>query len=117
MSEDSDKKRKCIEFAKNAENPNDLQKVEKALNSIDQEDLVEVALDAKNSNFAMKAVNKILNGNQDLLADVAKNAKECKTCKNCVSRGEKWQHFKIPLLQVLARCRRIWRAERQPSKQ
>lgn len=89
MSEDADKKRKCIEFAKNAENPNDLQKVEEALNSIDQEDLVEVALDAKNSNFAMKAVNKILKGNQDLLADVAKNAKDCEVAMLAAGRIRK----------------------------
>ena len=42
---------------------------------IDQEGLVEVALNTKISNHAIMAVNRIKNGNVDLFAVIAKNAK------------------------------------------
>ena len=61
-----------------------------ALNEIiDQEGLVEVALNTKISNHAIMAVNRIKNGNVDLFAIIAKNAKDCEVAMEAVRRINK----------------------------
>ena len=56
---------------------------------IDQEGLVEVALNTKISNHAIMAVNRIKNGNVDLFAIIAKNAKDCEVAMEAVRRINK----------------------------
>ena len=63
MENDSDNQKSLI---KTAINRDDYSKAKKELDKICQEGLVEVALNARNSNVAKRAVYNILKPNQDL---------------------------------------------------
>ena len=64
-------------------------KARDALDEINPEGLVEVALNTKISNHAIMAVNRIKNGNVDLFAIIAKNAKDCEVAMEAVRRINK----------------------------
>ena len=90
MENDTDNQKAWIETAINTDNYSEARKeLEK---KIDQEGYVEVALNAKESLHAIMAVNRIKNGNVDLLAIVAKNAKDCEVAMEAVRRINKIYH-------------------------
>ena len=87
MENDTDNQKAWIETAINTDNYSEARKeLEK---KIDQEGYVKVALNAKESLHAIMAVNRIKNGNVDLLAIVAKNAKDCEVAMEAVRRINK----------------------------
>ena len=90
MENDTDNQKAWIETAINTDNYSEARN---ALDEkIDQEGYVEVALNAKESLHAIMAVNRIKNGNVDLLAIVAKNAKDCEVAMEAVRRINKIYH-------------------------